>query len=165
MKRMITTAAIAAFYVAAFADRAEDFIKEHEGFRASVYLCQAGERAIGYGFTDPLLISKGTISRADADKELNRICVDIRNKLRRDLKVQRLTEREETAVISFIYNVGWYNFKCSKMFRLILHGKRGNLVANEFKRWIYITHNGRKVKSNGIEKRRNAEAEMFSRGF
>ena len=164
MERLITTAAIAAFSLSSFADRAADFLKGIENFKSSAYLCQAGELAIGYGFTDPDLIAKGAITRAEADRELSRICGDIRQRLRRELKRQRLTENEETAVVSFIYNVGWYNFKCSRLFRMLLQGKRGSIVANEFRRWAYVTQNGQKVKSKGIQKRRIAEALMFARG-
>lgn len=164
MKRLITTAAIAAFALSAFADKAADFIKGIEGFRPSAYLCQAGELAIGYGFTDPRLIAKGTISRAEADRELDRICGTIRQRLRMELKGQRLTDGEEAAVVSFIYNVGWYNFKCSRMCRLIIQGKRGSDVAEEFRRWTYVSQDGRKVKSKGLQKRRLSEAVMFARG-
>jgi lysozyme len=160
--RLLVFVAIAALHTPTFADMAADFIKRYEGFKSSAYLCQAGEWAIGYGFTDKKLIAKGYIYQTEADIELIRICGEIRNRLRKELKRQRLTENEETAVISFIYNVGWYNFKCSKMFRLIIHGKRGSIVANEFRRWVYVTQNGRKVKSRGIQRRRIAEASMFA---
>lgn len=164
MKWIITTAAFAAFTLTAFADSTADFLKGVEGFRSSVYLCQAGERAIGYGFTAPELIAKGSMTRVEADRELIRICGEIRRRLRRELRRQRLRECEETAVISFIYNVGWYNFKSSSMFRLILHGKRGGVVAKEFRRWVYVTKDGKKIRSRGIEKRRAAEARMFAEG-
>lgn len=161
MKWMLTTAAIAAFTFTASADRAADFIKGIEGFRSSAYLCQAGELAIGYGFTDKKIISKGYISQTEADIELDRICREIRIRLRRELKRQHLTEHEETAVISFIYNVGWHNFKCSSLFRLLIHGNRGGIVADEFVRWVYVRQNGRKVISNGLKKRRLAESVLF----
>ena len=161
MQRIGTMAAIAAITFTAYADRATDFLKGIEGFRTSVYLCQAGEKAIGYGFTAPDLIAKGTITRAEADKELTRICGEIRNRLRTELKGQHLTENEEAAVISFIYNVGLYNFKTSTMFRLLLHGKRGTVVANEFRRWVYVSNGGKKVMSKGIQNRRMREAMLF----
>ena len=162
--KLLVFVAIAALHTPTFADRAAELIKGIEGFKSSVYLCQGGHKSIGYGFTDKRLISKGYISRAEADRELIRICVEIRQKLRMELKRQHLTAGEEAAVISFIYNVGWGNFKSSKMFRLIIRGKRGVEVSNEFKRWVYVTKNGRKVKSRGIQKRRYKEAAMFRRG-
>lgn len=163
--RFLVLVAIAALHTPTFADRAADFIKRYEGFKSSAYLCQAGEWAIGYGFTDKKLIAKGYISQTEADIELDRICREIRIRLRRELKRQHLTEHEETAVISFIYNIGWYNFKCSRMFRLIVQGKRGSVVADEFLRWVYVSQSGRKVKSRGIQKRRVYEAMMFKKGF
>ena len=165
MNKIVSLVVIAAFSLTAYGTHgAAALLRRVEGYRASPYLCQAGEWAIGYGFTAPSLIAKGSITQREAETELNRICTAIQTRLRRELKHQRLTPNEEAAVISFIYNVGWYRFKTSTMFRLLIHGKRGKIVADEFRRWVYVSNGGRKVKSRGMQKRRMIEASTFLKG-
>lgn len=161
MKHLMTTAAIAALSIAAYADKAVDLIKRYEDFRPSVYICQAGVKAIGYGFTSADMIVKGYVSREDADRELTRLCEEIRQKLRRELQDVRLTEAEEAALISLIYNVGWRRYRASTIHRKIRQGIRGSEVAEEIRKWVYVTKDGRKVKSKGLQKRRLSEALIF----
>ena len=162
MHRLAMVAAIAAFALPSFADRATDHLKRIEDFRESVYLCQAGERAIGYGFTSADMIAKGHITRAEADKELERLCQNIRRQIRKELKGQPLTDGETAALVSFVYNVGWRNFKNSTILKKIRQGKRGVEVGEEFRRWVYVTKGGKKIRSRGLQKRRLSEAVMFS---
>lgn len=137
-----------------------ELIKEFEGFRAKVYKCQAGKDTIGYGFTSAEMVKKGSITEAEASAELARICTSIRKKLRAELGTT-LKPCEEAAVVSFIYNVGWANFKSSTMCKLLKEGKRGQVVASEFSKWVYVTSNGKKVVSKGLKNRRAKEAATF----
>lgn len=162
MNRIITTAAFAAVCLTSFADKATDLIKGHEGYRASVYRCQAGVKAIGYGFTDEHLIRKGRMTREEADSVLQGKCIGIRRMIRRDFK--GLTANEEAALVSFVYNVGWGRFKTSSMYRHLVRGSRGRIIGNEFRKWVYVTKGGKRVKSRGIQKRREAEATLFEKG-
>lgn len=138
------------------------FIQRIEGFRPSVYLDSTGRRTIGYGFTSARLVGRERITETEATAELKRICNRITARLRRELgHGNGLTAQEEAAVVSFIYNVGWNRFKASTMFRLLKAGKRGEIVAREFTKWVYVTRNGRKVFSGGLHKRRQRERLMF----
>lgn len=150
--------------VAASAQTTADFIKKFEGYRATAYTCAAGKKTIGYGFTDASVVAKGRITKAEADKELTRLCNSIAAKVRSEVakgKGKPLTAKEETAIVSFVYNVGWHNFKRSTLLRLLKQGKRGAAIGAELRKWKYVTANGRKTVSKGLAKRRNAEAAMF----
>lgn len=161
-------AALAALFIpfCTIADACGDaakLIKNFEGFRPSVYICQAGEKAIGYGFTDSCLVSRGTITREEAEKELTRICGELVQKISNDLNGIMLKDTELAALVSFVYNVGWRNYRGSTLRRLILNGKRGWPVAKEFNRWVYVKKSGKKIQSNGLKKRRAAEAATFAK--
>ena len=143
------------------ATRATGFLKGIEGFRPVPYLDAVGKKSIGYGFTSLDMVGRGRLSEREASMELFRLCRSISRKLRAELNNQRLAAFEETALVSFVYNVGWANFKASTMCRLLKEGKRGAEVSKEFARWIYITKNGRKVISKGLQERRKRERLCF----
>ena len=147
------------------ADRAVELLKGFEGFRAKPYLCEAGRKTIGYGFTSKEWTSRKSVSESEAAKELKRLADGIAAKLRAELgEGNRLTANEEAAVVSFIYNIGWWNFKNSTMCRLLKEGRRGAVVAAEFHRWVYVTKDGRKTVSEGLKNRRRKEARCFLKG-
>ncbi|MBO6031709.1 MAG: lysozyme [Prevotella sp.] len=146
------------------ATRAAEFLKTVEGFRPTPYKDPAGNRTIGYGFTSAELTGCRRITETEASVELVRICRNLSAMLRTELNGQRLTVAEESALISFIYNVGWSNFKASTMLRLLKEGKRGEAVADEFSRWVYVTKGGRKVACEGLRTRRARERKRFLGG-
>lgn len=165
MKATIRAAAACLAILAAHgtlaASQAVSFLKSVEGFRATAYKDSGGKHTIGYGFTAPATVSKGSMTEAEASTELSRICRGISAKLRAELGKQKLTPQEETAVVSFIYNVGWDTFKRSTMCRLLKEGKRGEAVAAEFSKWVYVTKGGKKVVSKGLKRRRARERRKF----
>ena len=141
---------------------AEGLIKQIEGFRHGVYTDQSGRQAIGYGFVSADMVRKGWITEGEASAELRRICRRISVKLREELSGGKpLTAQEEAALVSFIYNVGWSNFRTSAMLRKLKAGRRGLSVADEFSRWVYVTRDGRKMKSLGLSVRRDIERGLF----
>lgn len=146
-------------------DKAVDLVKGFEGFRPSVYRCEAGKATIGYGFTSAALVGKGHMTEAEASSELERLCGGISDKLHAELGVGNpLAPHEEAAVVSFIYNVGWGNFKKSTMCKLLKEGKRGAIVGVEFHKWTYVTKGGKKTTSKGLQSRRLKEAVCFMCG-
>ena len=161
----VTGFMIAVVAMGGTADRAAELIKDFEGFRPSVYKCEAGRETIGYGFTDKALVARGQMSEGESSAELLRLCEGITLKLRKELgEENKLTTSEETAIVSFIYNVGWHNFKASKVCRLLKEGKRGATIGVELRKWVYVTKGGRKVKSRGLSSRRQKEAICFMIG-
>ena len=126
-------------------------IAKYEGFRAKVYICAGGKKTIGYGFTDPALIAKGTITRKEADRHLG---ILVRKELRfLNAKISGLSERQKAACVSFIYNLGRSAFLNSTMFKR-LKERNFAAAATECNRWVHC--NGKVLK--GLVKRRAAEA-------
>ena len=160
---MIAAACLALAANGGTIDRAAAMIKRSEGFRPSVYRCEAGRKTIGYGFTSAALVSKGTMTEAEASAELNKICGEIVKGLRADLGTS-LKESEEAAIVSFIYNVGWGNYKASSLRRLLKEGRRGAIVGIEFRRWVYVRKGKSKVVCRGLAIRRAREARCFMCG-
>ena len=163
MKKLLTmAAALIALHSAYGANVAEDLIKGFEGFRPSVYVCKAGRATIGYGFTSKRMVAKGRVTEAEASAELSRLCKGIALKLRKELgEGNTLKPHEEAALVSFIYNIGWTNFKNSTMCRLLKQGRRGAVVGVEFHKWNKITKDGKKVVLKGLARRRTREARLF----
>ena len=164
MKRM-TIAVIAAVAAATAASGKTDaarLVKGFEGFRPSVYKCEAGRATIGYGFTSAKMVAKGRMTETEASAELARVCGEIEAMLRKELgKGNELKPNEAAAVVSFIYNVGWDAFKKSTMCRLLKEGKRGAAVGREFRKWVYVRKGGKRTVSKGLSIRRHKEAMTF----
>ncbi len=139
-------------------------IKQHEGFRASVYLDPIGLPTVGYGHL--LTASErrrwpvGAVPPPDQLDEW----------LRKDLEVTGLAIRESVrvalpqpaydALVSFIYNVGVGAFKRSTLLRRLNEGKP-TLAGEEFLKWDKA--GGKRLP--GLTKRRQREREMFLKGF
>ena len=166
-----------------FADEAVDFIKLREGtvMRNGMHIvyddadswtrwngeetfaefkarCK-GKPTIGYGFTSKQIVNKCAITDKEANDNLKAIVERIRARLRKDVKV-KLTIHQETALISFIFNVGYKNFLDSTLLKkLNKHDYKG--ASNEFTRWRFTTVNGKKVVSRGLVNRRKLEKQMF----
>ena len=143
--------------------RAAGLLKGFEGFRPSIYKCEAGRDTIGYGFTEGRLLARGRMTEGEATAELERICGEIAGRLRKEGGII-LNPSEEAAVVSFVYNVGWGAFKSSMMFRLLKAGRRGAAIGAEFRKWVYVTKGGKKVVSKGLASRRAEEARVFMCG-
>lgn len=166
MKKLII-AVMAFVAVPSFAnstDIAVSLLKSLEGYKATTYKCTAGKSTIGYGFTDKESVSKGYISREDAERKLKCICISIRQKLRKEIGNVRMTEKQEAALISFVYNVGWYNFKTSTMCKMLKANYSAYRIGKEFSRWVYVTKGNKKVESKGLKNRRMKESRLFTRG-
>ena len=163
MKALLLIAVAAMAVTSAEADATTDFIKSLEGFSPTPYECRSGGRTIGYGSTSPALLARGYVTEAEATGELRRACDRIAARLRSAMGLGSvLKPNEETAVVSFIYNVGWGAFARSTLCARIKRAERGATVAAEFGRWKYVTNrSGRKEVSAGLVKRRRREASMF----
>ena len=126
-------------------------IAKYEGFYATPYTCPGGCKTIGYGFTDPEIVSKGRISRQEADRELGK---QVRKRLAILRKeVSGLSPKQEAAAVSLMYNIGDDAFKKSTFLKQ-LKAKNWIEARSEIKRW---NKSKGKVLS-GLVKRRAAEA-------
>lgn len=80
------------------------FLKRHEGFRDSTYLDGNGIPTIGYGFTDSSLVKKGTITQAEADRQLLKEVLKRESNLQKLKYWDKLSESSKTALRSYYYN-------------------------------------------------------------
>ena len=135
-------------------------IAEREGCRLRAYRCPAGVWTIGYGTTrwgngQPVREGDGPIEQSAARRLLM-------NDLRwaadavRDLVTVELTEHQQAALISFVYNVGRKAFSGSTLL-LLLNGGDYRGAADQFARWNL---GGGRVLP-GLVTRRAEEAALF----
>ena len=136
-------------------------IKKFEGFRSKEYICYGGKSTIGYGFTRT---NKTSMTKTEADQMLinvyDRMHRSIWNKLKHDI-----TEPQMAALISLGYNIGIYGLYKSTLFQKIQEGNFNNdTISEEFKKYVYARNQktGQPTILKGLEKRRNAEIELFA---
>jgi lysozyme len=138
-------------------------IREYEGHSLTAYKCPAGKWTISYGITGPDIVEGLTITQDESNamfaKKLAYYAWDVLEPL---VKVE-LNHYQFLALLSFVWNVGGMNFKHSTLLKK-LNKKQYSDVPSELMRWIYITKNGKKVKSRGLVKRRLSESRMFMTG-
>jgi GH24 family phage-related lysozyme (muramidase) len=136
-------------------------VARHEGFRANAYRCPAGVWTIGYGTTrwgdgQPVREGDGPIEQSAARRLLM-------NDLRwaadavRDLVTVELSEHQQAALISFVYNVGRKAFSGSTLLGRLNAGDY-NGAAGQFARW----NKGGGNVLPGLMTRRAEEAALFS---
>ena len=113
--------------------KAFDVITKYEGWKPSTYVCPAGRKTIGWGFTSPEFIRKGSMTRNEADKILVSYIDSLSSYLDGQVQV-KLTENQKAALISFIYNVGRGNFESSTLLKKI-NKKDFSGAAQEFSKW------------------------------
>ncbi len=147
-------------------EKGVDFIKKHEAFRSELYNDPVGHCTIGYGH----LVHRGNcngseseefkkgISEARATELLKAHLVNIENVIHENVKVD-LNQHQLDALVSFTYNVGTGAFKGSTLLKRLNAGKYGDVPA-QLNRWVFAS--GKRLK--GLEKRREAEGKMWSKG-
>lgn len=137
-------------------DTAVKMISSYEGFSATTYVCAAGKKTIGYGFTDSNLVAQAQMSMQEAWHILGSKVKNLAKQIKAELKGISLSANELAALVSFTYNVGFFNFKSSTLFKLLKAGNK-KAAAKEFDKWIYAK--GKVL--NGLVKRRAAEKALF----
>lgn len=134
-----------------------ELIKKYEGLSLKPYLCPAQVPTIGYGNTTyadgtPVKMTDKAITAKQADTLLQ----DYVNKnILPKIKDLDLTEGQQAAVVSLIYNIGWSAFSKSKCYKAI----KENDLGTVFNEWDWIIANGKVLK--GLIKRRAEEKHLF----
>lgn len=134
--------------------KAIELIKRHEGLRLKAYRCSAGKATIGYGHTAGVKIGdKITAEQAlkYLEDDVNAVVADLNILIKTDL-----TQNQQDAIVSFVYNIGVGAFGASTMLKKINKGLISEVPA-QFLRWVYA---GGKI-SNGLIRRRKDEAALF----
>jgi lysozyme len=131
-----------------------NLIKKYEGFRSEPYLCKAGVPTIGYGETDPAIVTRGYISKENAHELLKEKVIMISKDV--DKKVlSDLTAHQRAALISFYYNLGPGNF--DNIARRINKGKIAEAADAIL---LYDKCDGHSLK--GLQIRRAEEQYLFT---
>lgn len=150
-------------------------IKRREELRLTAYRCEAGVLTIGYGHTAG--VKPGDrITEAQAVDFFKSDVREIENHLNKMREKLGITFRqcEFDALISLIFTIGLGNFQMSTLRKKIISRAPETDCAAEFRKWIYVTKEftetdsaGKKIKvkrkviSNGLKNRRNAEYNQY----
>jgi lysozyme len=139
------------------------FLIAEEGVRNRVYKDQAGKDTIGIGH----LIQSGeerflsvTLSPKEIEDLFFSDIAQTENSIRSLVKVP-LNENQKIALVSLVFNIGTTAFKNSTLLKLLNNGDY-NKASLEFPRWVYITLNGQKQISKGLQNRRFREQLLFN---
>ena len=132
-----------------------DLIKHFESCKLTAYQDSVGIWTIGWGHTGS--VKKGDIwTQGEADNILLNDLDKFEGYVNQHVKVP-LTQNQFDALVSWTFNLGPGNLKSSTMLTK-LNEKKYDEVPSQMKRWNKA---GGKVL-RGLERRRNAEAAMFS---
>jgi len=139
-------------------DKLVRLIMDHEGFKSKVYLCPAGKKTIGYGFTGSRYIKKQRMTEGEARNILvNEIIPATRCIVKRYVKVS-LSPYQEAALISFCFNCGEANLKNLVSRKDRLNDGNFSVIPSLMK--LYVKADGKTLK--GLVKRRDQEAKLFA---
>lgn len=134
-----------------------DLIKQFEGLRLNSYYCPAGYKTIGYGHVIEQNESIGNrINKQQAESLLEKDIRKAQAALHRYCSVP-LTENQQAALISFIFNFGSGKFQASTLRQKLNRGEYLN-AADELLRWVHVKGG---VKLQGLVKRRQIERSLF----
>lgn len=132
--------------------------------KLKAYSDQSGKPTIGFGNTfypDGSLVKMGdVISEQQANENFDKILSNFERNLKSALKVE-LNENQFSAVLLFAYNVGINNFKKSTLLKLVNENPNNFSIADEFRKWKFVTIKGKKLISNGLVNRREKEITLY----
>lgn len=132
-------------------------IKGFEGCVLTAYQDGGGVWTAGFGSTGPDIVEGTVLTQDEADE---RLLAHVEKMMASVLKVVEfpMTENQECAICSLVYNIGFGNFKDSTLLKKLNNPMRDlEDVANEFLRWNKI----KGVESDGLSNRRKAERALF----
>jgi lysozyme len=135
-------------------------IRKYEGLKLKAYKCPAGVWTIGFGATfyeNGTKVKEGdVITRDRADKLLHYIAQKFLATIR-PIITAKLTANQESALLSFAYNVGTDAFRRSTLLRKVNANPADPTIRQEFAKWIKA---GGAVLP-GLQRRRAEEADLY----
>jgi lysozyme len=135
-----------------------NLIKQFEGCKLKAYHDQGGVLTVGYGHTGVDVYEGMTITQEQADALLEQDLKATQNAIDRLVNVP-LTNNQNGALLSFVYNIGQGNFKKSTLLKRLNAGQF-EMAAAQFPAWDKV--NG--LTNTGLLRRRIAEKELFNNG-
>jgi lysozyme len=148
-----------------FTSAAHELLKRLEGLRLDAYRDEGGRWTIGYGHVAGA--REGLVwteAQADAalDADLARVTGDVAHLVQR--APAYLSDAQFSALCIFTFNVGTSRFAGSTALRDVLSGHL-DAVPAELMRWHYVHDaSGVPVTSEGLLRRRMAEADLWNSG-
>ncbi len=138
---------------------AKELVISCEGLNLEAYICNGGEKTIGYGHVIKKYehISQ-RITEAQANQLLERDLQIALAAVRRYCKVP-LSLQQEAVLISFAFNCGSGALQASTLRQKLRRGEY-ELAANELLKWVYAGG----LKRRGLVKRRILERNLFLLG-
>ena len=143
-----------------YGDRLIDYLKSKEGFRESAYSDSGGVATIGYGFTDPVIIAKGTLSEQEATELLKKDVANRIAKLRQQIHTwDELNQNQRDALTSYGFNVGVENWAKTqpKLLAALNDGR-----YKEAAKYMDAVRDKKGAVQPGLVKRRKEEQEWFN---
>lgn len=143
-----------------------ELLIELEGERLEAYLCPSGIPTIGVGLTTYPSGEKvklgDTITKEQSREYLKQTLEQFEKQIVLLLDGLPLPRKSLDSLIIFAWNVGVGSFAKSSLLKEIKKGRNNlTLIEKEFKRWIFC----KGVKLKGLEKRRQAEYELYEQGI
>lgn len=134
-----------------------ELIKKYEGLSLKPYKCPAGIWTIGYGTTvypdgNKVRPTDEPITKDMASALLLNYVI---NEILPKIEDLHLTDNQNKALVSLIYNIGWSAFAKSKCYKAI----KTQDWETAFKNWDWIKGGGKVLK--GLVKRRAEEMALF----
>jgi lysozyme len=136
-------------------DLGVELIKSYEGFSSIPYVCSGGKLTIGYGHVIKPVENLKKITKQIATELLKQDIYEA-EKAVHNLVTVRLSNNQFSALVSFIYNLGYGNFKDSTLLTFVNANEHLNVPA-EFIKWSY----GGGEKLLGLMRRRLAESVLY----
>lgn len=139
-----------------------DLIKSFEGLKLDAYLCSANVVTIGYGSTyypdkSPIKMGDKLKDKQQAE-ELFKITLQTFESSVAGLFFNvTLKQNQFDALVSFAYNVGPGALASSTLFKKVKANPNDKTIQAEFNKWV----NAGGKKSNGLIRRRKAEAKLY----
>lgn len=132
-------------------NQAINHLKEHEGFRANIYLGNNGKKTIGYGHQLLKGESYTNISKEEAE---NILIEDFNKHYERIQESLELTDNQSIALALFSFNVGEGTFNVA-----LKNGLLKNI--NKLTKYSYYKHRKLYIKSKKLHQRRLYELHLF----
>lgn len=129
-------------------------IRIFESFRPTAYKDAAGIWTAGYGHIKGVTETT-TCAMAEALDWLMQDVAEAVDCVNKSVTVT-LNQNQFDALVSFTFNEGSGNFRCSTMLDLLNQGSY-TLAAMQLDRWVYV----KKRKTQGLIDRRAAERKLF----
>jgi lysozyme len=140
-------------------DELADLIAGFESYKPKVYLCPAGVKTIGYGFTEKKYLAMGFITKDKARSILvNELIPKYREIVRSTVNFP-ITPNQEAALISFTFNCGQGNL--ALLVKNRLNNGKVQETAKALLLYCKARVNGKVTVLKGLEKRRQKEKELF----